>query len=466
MSVRNRLRAAVMVCTALALAPGSVQAQDVVVTGPPSTIRALLEAFVKGLNGTNADAWEAMAQARFSPELLIKRPAPERRKMYEQLRADFGTFTVERVIRQGPDAPLELHVKGSTGLAGVITLDLSNTDPPRIASLGVDVGNKGGEPEAAGPPPPPIAATMTDQEISRALDTYLSALAADDTFSGVALVAKNGAPLFEKAYGFADRGNQVRSTPRTRFNIGSINKTFTRMAVDQLVVAKKLALTDTLGSFFPDYPQELSRAATVAQLLNHTAGLADFFGPEFSQASKDRFRSNADFFRLVGSLKPMFAPGSRNQYCNGCYIALGAIIERVSGMPYERYVGEHIFTPAGMSSTGYPQVDGIEPNVAMGYTRRGADATLRSNIFLHGATGSAAGGGYSTAADLLAFLTAQRDGRLPRDSGMMQVAGGAPGTSATLEAEGIWTVIVLTNLDPPTGERIGGAIMSRLASAR
>ena len=131
-------------------------------------------------------------------------------------------------------------------------------------------------------------------------------------------------------------------------------------------------------------------------------------------------------------------------------------------MPYEQYVAEHVFKRADMASTGYPQVDAIEPNVAVGYTRRGDDGRLRSNVYMHGAAGSAAGGGYSTATDLFAYVKAIRAGRLPgRESGI-GIAGGAPGINAIVESNTAWTVIVLTNLDPPTGQQLGVALMRAL----
>jgi len=461
MPIRNRVRPVFILCAALALGSFHPRAQEVVRTGPPPEIRALVDGFMTATNSGNADTFEAMTKERFSPEFLKRRPAEERKKLFEKLRADFGTITLERGMREGPDAPLDLHVKGSTGVSGVISLELTDTDPPRIGEIRVDIKGKEGAPPAGGPRTPPINARMTTEELGRALDQYLLKLAADDVFSGVALVAKNGVPVFQKAYGYADRANRIPNTMRTRFNIGSINKSVTQTAIDQLVAEGKLAHSDTLGRLFPDYPQALSRTATVEQLLNHTAGLADFFGPTFAQTPKDRFRSNADYFRFVSALPPVFAPGARNQYCNGCYIALGAIVERVSGMPYERYVEEHIFRKADMASTGHPQVDGIEPDLAIGYTRRGGDGTLRSNVYLHGAAGSAAGGGYSTAGDLRAYVNARRSGRLPGDP-MMGIAGGAPGTNAVVESDAVWTVIVLTNLDPPTGEDIGVAIMEAL----
>ena len=163
----------------------------------------------------------------------------------------------------------------------------------------------------------------------------------------------------------------------------------------------------------------------------------------------------------MSTLPPTFAPGARNQYCNGCYIVLGAIVERIAQVAYEKYVAEHIFAPAGMKDAGFLQIDAMEPRVAMGYTTRGGDGVLRSNVLMHGAAGSAAGGSYSTVRDLLAFAAAQKDGRLPA-GGMMQIAGGAPGTNAILQSEGAWTVVVLTNLDPPSGEDLGEAVVHAL----
>jgi CubicO group peptidase (beta-lactamase class C family) len=92
----------------------------------------------------------------------------------------------------------------------------------------------------------------------------------------------------------------------------------------------------------------------------------------------------------------------------GCSIALGAIVEAVAGMPFERFVAEHVLAPAGLRSTGYPHSDALESDIAISYTRRTPDGALRSNMFMHGASGSAAGAAYSTSLDLLAFVTAVR----------------------------------------------------------
>lgn len=326
----------------------------------------------------------------------------------------------------------------------------------------MEPGAAASAPIAGGVPPPPVDNTLTSAEIEKRLDGYFTRLATDEVFSGVTLVARNGVPVFFKAFGMADREKKIPNTIRTRFNIGSINKAFTQQAIRQLVRDGKLSLTDTIGKFYPDYPQAASRGATVEQLLTHRGGLSDFFGAEFTRMPKDRLASNADYFRLIGSLPPNFAPGERTQYCNGCYIALGAIVERVTGMPYEKYMAENIFNRAEMTSTGYPRSDRPEADMAVGYTRRDSDGTLHGNFALHGVTGSAAGGGYSTALDLLTYAKAVRAGRFPGSEPEMGAAGGAPGINAVLETRGEWTVIVLTNFDPPTGERVGIAIADAL----
>jgi CubicO group peptidase (beta-lactamase class C family) len=249
-------------------------------------------------------------------------------------------------------------------------------------------------------------------------------------FSGVALVARHGAPVFSKAYGLADRERQVANTTGTRFNIGSINKAFTPIAVDQIVGQGMLSRADTLGAFFPSYPQAMSRAATVEQLLTHRGGLADGFGPQFDAASKHDFAADADYFTFIARLPPVFAPGAREQYCRGCYIAPGAIVEKVAGMKYERYGAEKVFVRAGMASTGFPRSDQPAPDIAVGYTRRGPRTSgaagaplLVSNVAMHGVAGSAAGGGYSTALDLPAFVNAAKAGAFPGASGDMGIAG-------------------------------------------
>jgi D-alanyl-D-alanine carboxypeptidase len=448
------------------------------VGAPEPEIRARVDAFVEALRGSGADAYEAMAQVHFSPVLLARATPAERRAMFERIRNDFGAITVTSV--RVVDGVASIAARGATGMAGTFELTLDPSPPFRVARIGVEVGDGG--PERDGPP---IVLTpgMAAPEMTRVLDEYLKPLVAADTFAGVVLIARDGVPVLQRAYGLTDRDRGVPVSADLRFNIGSINKVFTKVAIGQLLAGGKLALTDTVGALLPDYPDTPARRATVDQLLNHRGGIADFFGPAFDAAPKDRFGANADYYRFVAAQPVRFEPGARQAYCNGCYIVLGAIVERLSGMPYETYIAQRVYGPAGMKDAG-PTASTPSSRTAVGYTRREGpgrpDGPLKANASRLGASGSAAGGGYATAADLLAFDTALRTGALldaartgwvlnggpagpGRARGGLGAAGGAPGLNAALESDGTWTVVVLANLDPPAAERVGRAIHRALA---
>ncbi len=436
--------------------------QQVIIGGPPPEIRNHIDSLVRALNSTVPDAWEKMAEEHFTASQLKRETVGERKHACENIRRDFGTITLGRV--EGPDQPLRLHIKGSTGSSGVIELTLENDPPFKIEKIVLIDGPAGNDPQASFEAPR-VNRMMSEEQLAATLNDYLRDLAAKDVFSGEVLIAKDGKTVYAGSAGFADRANKLKNGPLTRFNVGSIDKAFTNTAIEQLVARGKISLTDTIGTLLPDYPQAESRAATVDQLLHHSAGIADVFGEDFDHLPKDRFRSNADYYKFVSGAKAMFAPGSRTQYCNGCYVVLGAIIERISSTPYERYVEENIFKPAGMDSTGFPQADGINPDVAVGYTRPNHSGSLQSNMFMNGASGCAAGGGYSSAPDLLRYSEALRTKRIPYapSSNNLSIGGGAPGINAVLQQSGPWTVIVMANLDPPAAEIIGTALARALS---
>jgi hypothetical protein len=106
--------------------------------GAPPEIRELVEAFTAAVVGGSPQAWETMARERFAPEFLAKLPAPERRKLYDKLSADFKGAKRRAVMRQGPDAPLEIQMNGPSGTAGTIVLELTDGMPPKITNVTVE----------------------------------------------------------------------------------------------------------------------------------------------------------------------------------------------------------------------------------------------------------------------------------------------------------------------------------------
>lgn len=440
-------------------------------------VRVRVDAFAAALGTLSVEGFEAMAQQHFTPAMLARRSAADRGAMVAQLKDDLGALTVRRIQLQ-PNGSATIVAQGSTGAVGRFTLSFQSAPPYRIEGIGFELG----DPDEAANEPPPIGGSMDAAALDRALDEYLRGLVSSGAFSGAVLVARDGRVMFDKAFGLADRTRAVANTAATRFNIGSINKIFTKVSVARLVSQGKLALTDTIGKLLPDYPNPAARVATIQQLLTHEAGIVDIFGPAFEAAPKSQFRSNADYFRFVAPQPLLFPPGTKRQYCNGCYVVLGQIVEAIAGVPYERFVADHVFAPAGMKGAGFFHTDRLPDGVAKGYTRRDGEpgADLRSNETMRGAAGSAAGGAYASTADLLAFDNALREGRLldPKmtawvletdqavpgsRAGGLGIAGGAPGLNAVLESEGRWTVVALANLDPPAAERLGTAIHRQLS---
>jgi len=305
--------------------------------------------------------------------------------------------------------------------------------------------------------------------------------AAEDRFSGVVMVAKNGEPLLARAWGSADPAKTVPNRVDTKFNLGSINKFFTKIAIGQLAAAGKLSLSDTIRKHLPDYPSPVADKITIQQLLDHRSGLGDIFGPNF-MASHAKLRTLADYLPLFASQPLQFEPGAQQKYSNAGFVVLGLIVEKVSGQSYYDYVRDHITKPLGMNDTASYAVDENVPNRAIGLTKRGPDGPLperRANTNTLPARGSSAGGGYSTAADLLRLTNALlADKVLPtrwtdwlfsndfapakRNLG---VAGGSPGVNALLEIEPPYTLIVLSNFDPPSAEQIGESVRPLLGIA-
>jgi CubicO group peptidase (beta-lactamase class C family) len=317
-----------------------------------------------------------------------------------------------------------------------------------------------------------IASTLAAQQTP--IDQLAAAVdkaAADDKFSGVVLVAKDGAPLLSRAWGMADPAKGIANRPDTKFNLGSINKIFTHVAIGQLAAAGKLSLSDTISKHLTNLQVPAADKITIEQLLQHKSGLGDTFGPKF-MASHASLRTLADYVPLFAGKPLEFEPGTSQRYSNAGFVVLGLIIEKLSGQTYYDYIRDHITKPAGMTDTASYAVDENVPNRAVGQTKRGPEGPLaarQSNINTLPARGSSAGGGYSTAADMLRFSQALlADKLLPKRwtdwifTGKLDapgkrgigVAGGAPGINAVLEIAPPYTVIVMSNFDPPSAEEV------------
>jgi len=243
--------------------------------------------------------------------------------------------------------------------------------------------------------------------------TYLAGLARNDDLSGVVLIARNGKPLFVQAYGYANLADHVPNRVDTKFNMASMGKMFTAVAIMQLVEAGKVSLQAKVGRYLPDYPNAAVRdQVTVEQLLTHSSGMGNFWA-QIDAKAKDKYVDVSDYVPLFADEKLAFEPGKGFLYSNNGYTVLGLIIEKASGQTHFDYVREHIYKPSGMLATDAYTLNEPVPGLATGYSRDLArPGRIVSNLFVNTFKGGPAGGSYTTAGDLLRFSNALAEHKL------------------------------------------------------
>ncbi|MCI0525238.1 MAG: beta-lactamase family protein, partial [Acidobacteria bacterium] len=313
----------------------------------------------------------------------------------------------QRVQEEKPgEATVVLTNKLTGGLEGLF-VRVEPESPHRISGLGLR--------RVKPPADAKNAAKLTDEQMARELDAFLGRLAGAAVFSGAALLARDGKVIYKKAFGVANMDFNAPNRIDTKFNLGSMNKMFTSVAIAQLVERGKLSFDDPLARFLPEFPsKEAAEKIRIKHLLCHTAGLGSYFNKKFMEASRARFRTTGDFLELAKDEKLAFEPGTRWSYSNTGMLVLGAVIEKAAGQSYYDYIRENIYKPAGMINSDCYDLDRVNPNLAVGYEKDYTDdgVRFRNNIFSHVIRGGAAGGGYSTVEDLMRFDVALRSNKL------------------------------------------------------
>ncbi len=413
---------------------------------------------------------------------------PSRVKSFNQdmtFRARTGGFEFRKLEQGSATQVAGLIQERDSDQFARFTLEVETTWPHHIVSLGL---------MAIAPPPGFEIPRLTETQALAAAKGLLEKNTAAGQFSGAVLVAKSGRVIFSGAYGMADREKKIPNTLDTRFRIGSMNKMFTAVSILQLVEAGKISLSDPLGKYLTDYPnQEIAAQVTIDQLLTHTGGTGDIFGPEFD-AHRKELRTLNDYVALFGKRGPEFEPGTQWRYSNYGMLLLGVVIERVTGQSYYDYVQEHVYKPAGMTMSGSQPEDETVPGRSIGYMRSEATGAWVPNTDTLPYRGTSAGGGYSTVGDLYRFAYALLGHRLlsvastellitgkgdarggkyaygfedMRDAngnGYVGHGGGAPGMNGDLKIypRSGYVIVVLANLDPPAAQQISDFLDNRL----
>ncbi len=247
-------------------------------------------------------------------------------------------------------------------------------------------------PASSLPAPAAACASASKDVLAAKIDGLLAPLAEKKLPGAAVVVLHAGEVVFAKAYGLADVERGIPNTTHTRMRLASVSKSFTALAVLQLVEQGRLRLEDPLEKYVPGVVG--GDRITIHHLLTHTAGMPDFMS--FDDAAK---------------LPRDGAPGERLNYSNVGYVGLGRVIEKVTGARYEEHLRRAIFEPLGMRSTGVSRSAEAVRDMAKGYVF-GPAGEVRPAEFADTSAEPAAGGLSSTADDMALWVKALLVGRI------------------------------------------------------
>jgi CubicO group peptidase (beta-lactamase class C family) len=260
-------------------------------------------------------------------------------------------------------------------------------------------------------PLPMEVAAVAPEKLSAAISAHVNAAFEAEQFSGAVLIARGKSVIHAQAIGMADRGLGRANTLDTPINLGSINKMFTAIAIAQLQAAGKLDWQDKVGKHLPNFPnQKIRDEVTIHQLLTHTSGVGSYWNAAHD-AAKAQLDTQAEFLATFQDQPLLFEPGNGQEYSNGGPVILGLIIEALSEQSYYDYIKAHIYKPAGMKHADHYRSNDKAAGFAVGYLKSESGAWQDNHASLS-LRGSAAGGGYASARDMLAFSRALSEQRL------------------------------------------------------
>lgn len=322
-----------------------------------------------------------------------------------------------------------------------------------------------------------ISIPFEDRDLTADVLRLANEKAVAGTFSGVIVIAREDRILLARAFGMADRQTSRPNTVDTRFDVASLGKMFTSVAVAQLVERGVLSFDAPVGRYLPRFPNErIAGEVTIHHLLTHTSGIPDLPDALFNAPPANL----VGYLPFFGGATLEFPPGAQRSYSNSGFVLLGLVVEAVTRQPYEDYVARHVFRPAGMTSVSFRRSD----DQAIGY-RKNAAGEWEPNTASIAPHGGPHGGVLLAAGDLVKFFHALRHGTLLKPSTAATITTPRPGAPApygfgelafatdrlvghsggnigiSADAYTYWqsgyTIIVLSNFEPPASHEIAGA---------
>lgn len=392
------------------LVASSLMTSDSDAQSAPDPVKARAQEFARAISTGRPSELEQLVRQSFGgnlPNIPMSAHISMLMGYWDQSRG----LTFRRLVKSNPNETMAVFQNSLTGGDMGVFLAVEPQAPHRIVALWPLNQLRKPMPEEARSIVP--ARKLSDRQIARELKAFTERLARADVFSGVVALARDGVPVFAAAYGEANKELHLKNRLDTKFNVASIGKMFTAIAIAQLVQSGEISYDDPLAKFLPDFPDaDSAKKIQIKHLLSHTSGLpmGNALPPNSSPKTVDDFLA-----ALYEPARLQFEPGAGYQYSNIGFVVLGKVIEKASGKTYYDYIYSHIMEPAGMRDTVFEVPDPAHRDFAIGYAKNfGMDgkATFESNLRPGRAQAGPHGGARSTIADLLKFDRELRGGKL------------------------------------------------------
>jgi CubicO group peptidase (beta-lactamase class C family) len=376
---------------------------------PEGVVGERIRALIATLNAGDSESLAAFLEEHVGGRFRSAVPMEAHEQAFAQTRRRWGTVSFHGIRTYDPPRPDDTIVivrDSNFGAWRALSLRLDADDAYRIASLQFNDARAptNVEEEALGP-----------GDLVSEIDRLVTRSCELDLFSGTVLVADGEEVVYSHACGEASKRFHVPNRLDTKFNLGSMNKMFTSVAIMQLVERGTVSLDDPISKYVDEswLPREMTDRITIHHLLSHTSGLGSYFNDTYLHSSRAMFRALDDYRPLVEGETLAFEPGEGWRYSNTGMFLLGVVLENATGRDYFEYIRENIYEPAGMTDSDSYEMDQPVENLAIGYDMDpDAAQGYRNNLYMHVIKGGPAGGGFSTVEDLRRFASALLDGTL------------------------------------------------------
>jgi CubicO group peptidase (beta-lactamase class C family) len=370
---------------------------------PEGPIGARIDSLIGVLNSGSADRIKRFINEECAGDFRDRIPLEDHISTALGFLRDTGGIDFHSVRTYTPGRPeVTVVIVKDRLLGGWWGLSFRFGEAPKFLVNGLGI-NSARPPAGIAEPP------LTEKEAVGEIRALLAKVKEKNWYSGTVLVAKGSNILLTDFAGEASKAFHVPNNIDTKFNLGSMNKMFTSVAVARLVEAGKLAFDDPIGKWVDEtwLPKEVTSKITVRHLITHTSGLGSYFNEAYQKSSRALFRKLDDYKPLIKDDRPAFEPGERFQYSNTGMFLLGVIIEKVTGEDYFEHIRKAIYAPAGMTNSDCYEMDYPVENLAVGYSPDlKSPYKWQNNLYKHVIKGGPAGGGFSTVKDLHGFALA------------------------------------------------------------